>query len=291
MTDIVAEMKTDILRRLKTEREHRLYKKPHISRIRGITLGFCIAFSVFCIFTLSVFAETSCSPFGWYVKRTGDQTPPPLASEFSFMNKYNAFYLNPTAHDDDKVIYLTFDAGYENGNVEKILTTLDEHGAKGTFFVLDNIIKRDTELIKRMAEGGHTVANHTRSHKDMTKLTDIEDFSKQLTELEDIYREYTGYEMAKFYRPPEGKLSERSLELADKLGYTTVMWSFAYADWDNDKQPNPDEAVERILKNTHNGMIILLHPTSATNAEIMDRLLCEWESMGYRFGSLTELGK
>lgn len=190
---------------------------------------------------------------------------------------------------DDKVIYLTFDAGYENGNVEKILDALKDHNATGAFFVLDNIIMRNPDLVKRMSDEGHLVCNHTAKHHDMTKITSKDQFAKELKTLEDAYFELTGRDMAKFYRPPEGRFSEQNLKFAKELGYKTVFWSFAYADWDNNKQPDEAKSIEKVLSHTHNGEIILLHPTSATNAAIMDRLLTEWENQGYRFGSLSEL--
>ena len=133
------------------------------------------------------------------------------------------------------------------------------------------------------------VCNHTCKHKDMTKCSSFDEFSAELTKLEDIFRENTGCELTKCYRPPEGKFSEQNLKWAQDMGYSTVFWSFAYADWDNNKQPDPDAATKKILDHTHNGMIILLHPTSATNAEILDTLLTEWENAGYRFGTMEEL--
>ena len=226
--------------------------------------------------------------YNWYCKNNDDHTLPTLDGSFQFIKKYDAFYANEKA-TDEKVIYLTFDAGYENGNVAKVLDALDAHGAKGAFFILDNLIKRDGELVKRMSDGGHTVCNHTAKHHDMTKITDKGQFKKELSSLSDAYFALTGRDMAPFYRPPEGKFSEQNLSFAKELGYKTVFWSFAYADWDNDKQPDPEKAFQKIMDHTHNGAVILLHPTSATNAAIMDRLLTEWERQGYRFGTLDEL--
>jgi len=237
---------------------------------------------VVALFVLSVNAE------GWYCMRSGHAVPS-LPAEFVYLEEYGGRYFDRAADEQNKVIYLTFDAGYENGNVEKILDTLSERNVKGAFFVLENLILREPELIKRMQREGHTVANHTATHRDMTTITTKEEFAAELSRLEDVYRSTVGCEMPKIYRPPEGKINKKSLEFANELGYKTVMWSFAYADWDNDRQPDPDESVKRILDNTHNGMIILLHPTSATNAEIMGRLIDEWSAMGYRFGTLDEL--
>ena len=221
---------------------------------------------------------------GYYIMRKKDHQRPVTDSCFDFMNGHKAYYIGP----DEKVIYLTFDAGYENGNIERIAKTLEMHGAKAAFFVLDNIVRRNTELIEKLAEDGHLICNHTCRHKDSTKLSK-EELEKELVTLESVYKELTGKDLAKYFRPPEGRFDEKTLIYAEELGYKTVFWSFAYADWDNNKQPDREYAKKLILDNTHNGEIILLHPTSETNAEILDDLLCEWEKEGYRFGTLDEL--
>jgi Predicted xylanase/chitin deacetylase len=238
--------------------------------------------------------KTEYRAHSWYCKNNKTHTKPELDPALKFIEKYDGFYIdkravNNPAEGDEKVLYLTFDAGYENGNVEKILDTLNEENVPGAFFILDNLILRNTDLVKRMTDEGHTVANHTKNHKDMTKITDQSEFARQLTELEDIYRDTIGLEMAKFYRPPEGKFTEQNLKYASEMGYKTIFWSFAYADWDNDKQIPPDLAKEKVLSHTHNGSVILLHPTSATNAAILGDLIREWKSQGYRFGTLEEL--
>ncbi|MBQ2718600.1 MAG: polysaccharide deacetylase family protein, partial [Clostridia bacterium] len=183
----------------------------------------------------------------------------------------------------------TFDAGYENGNVEKILDVLKEEGVPGAFFILDNLILRNEALVRRMGDEGHLVCNHTLRHRDMTRVTDEAAFLKELTALEDLYRERCGREMAKYYRPPEGRFNEENLKMAQKNGYKTIFWSIAYADWDNDRQPSCDAAVKKLLDNTHNGAIVLLHPTSSTNAAILPTLIKAWRAEGYRFGTLDEL--
>ena len=221
----------------------------------------------------------------WYCKRQKNHERPSIEPQMSFVTKNGGIFLG--TNPEEKVIYLTFDAGYENGNVERILDVLKKHNAPGAFFVLDNLIRRNTDLVCRMANEGHLVCNHTAHHKDMTKLSDTA-FEAELAELESTYQELTGHEMAKFYRPPEGRFNEQNLACAKRLGYTTVFWSLAYADWDNNKQPAPDYAKKLLCANIHNGAILLLHPTSKTNADILDELLTTWEAEGYRFGSLTD---
>ena len=222
---------------------------------------------------------------GWYCKHTQNGERPSIPSEMSYLTKHNGYFLG----EDEKVIYLTFDAGYENGNIEKILDTLKKDEVPGAFFVLENLVKTNTDLIERMIKEGHTVCNHTARHKDMTKMTSKEAFATELEEMETIYSDITGKELSKYYRPPEGKISEENLMWADELGYKTIMWSYAYADWDNNNQMSPDKAIEKVMSGIHNGEVLLLHPTSSTNAEILPELIKRLKDMGYRFGTLDEL--
>lgn len=217
---------------------------------------------------------------------TGNATP-------EFLKQYNAYFVGPTASsgaaDEPKKIYLTFDAGFENGNTPAILDALKKHDAKACFFLVGNYMETSPELVKRMVEEGHTVGNHTYHHPDMSKIADEESFRRELTSLEDAYRELTGQEMTKFYRPPQGKYSEQNLKMASDMGYHTFFWSLAYVDWYTDKQPSREQAFEKLLPRIHPGAIVLLHSTSSTNAEILDELLSKWEAAGYTFGTLEEL--
>ncbi len=200
--------------------------------------------------------------------------------------QYGAMYVGSAAN---KVLYLTFDAGYENGYTPSILDTLKKHNVKATFFLVGNFVQRNPELTKRMVQEGHIVGNHTFHHYNVNKISDPEDFKKELKDLEDLFYETTGVAMAKFYRPPEGKFNEQNLKTAQQFGYTTFFWSLAYLDWDNNNQPTREVALSKLLPRTHNGAIILLHCTSKTNSEILDALLTQWEDQGYKFGSLKDL--
>lgn len=250
-----------------------------------------IVTAVLCAFFIGgTFSFCACAEdagFSWYCKRTSDHTQPTLDKNMEFIEKYNAYYVGKS--EGDKVIYLTFDAGYENGNVEKILDVLRKENVSGAFFVLEHLIKKNTDLILRMANEGHTVCNHTATHKDMSRIDSKQEFASELSRLENVYRECTGREMAKIYRPPEGRFSESNLRFADELGYATVFWSFAYADWDNSHQMSESAAKKKILDNVHDGEIMLLHPTSSTNAKILGDVIKELKLQGYRFGSLEEL--
>lgn len=238
--------------------------------------------------TLSISASGTQS---WYCIRNSNHMQPKADSNMKYIENYNGFYVDKKYGDncEEKVIYLTFDAGYENGNIERILDTLKEKEVKGAFFILGNLITKNTDLVKRMANEGHIVANHTNKHPDMTKKSSIADFEQELIDLEKIYTDYTGLQMSKYFRPPEGKFNQSVMEYASSLGYYTIFWSFAYADWDNNKQMSAESAKKKIFDNIHNGAVILLHPTSKTNADILGDVIDELRNQGYRFGTLDEL--
>ena len=202
------------------------------------------------------------------------------------LRKYDAAYLGDPS---EKVLYLTFDAGYENGCTAQILDTLKKHQVPAAFFLVGNYIEKNADLVRRMVAEGHTVGNHTMHHPDMSKLKDKEAFNKELRELEDLFREKTGQELPKYYRPPQGIYSESNLKMAQELGYRTVFWSLAYVDWNNDSQPTKEEAFQKLLPRTHNGAVVLLHSTSKTNAEILNELSGKWKEQGYRCGTLEGL--
>ena len=222
----------------------------------------------------------------WYCKREKDHCRPSAEPNMSYIEEENGFFIG---HDlNEKVIYLTFDAGYENGNIARILDTLKAHHAEGAFFILENLIRRNPELVERMKNEGHLVCNHTARHKDMTQATKNE-FVAELQSLEALVKENTGYEMAKFYRPPRGEYNEQNLAWAQEMGYATVFWSLAYADWDNSKQAAAEKASHLLCQRMHPGAIVLLHPTSKTNAVILKSLIDTWRAEGYTFASINEL--
>ena len=213
------------------------------------------------------------------VRPVGNATPSELA-------KYQAAYADET---DEKVIYLTFDAGYENGNLPAILDALKNHQAVGTFFVVGNFLETSPALTKRMVAERHIVGNHTYHHPDMSKISTKEAFEKELNDVETLFQSITGSEMAHYYRPPQGKYSTSNLEMAKELGYKTFFWSLAYVDWIQDEQPTKEQAFSKLLSRIHPGAVVLLHSTSSTNAAILDELLTKWEEMGYHFAPLSEL--
>ena len=241
---------------------------------------------------LSLFSFTASAANGtysWFIRRNGTKQPI-LCKEQEIIYKYNAYYLDRRLSDDngERVLYLTYDAGYENGNIEKTLDILNTENVPAAFFILDNILLKNCDLVTRMINEGHTVCNHTKNHKNLSFATK-EEIQNNLSALETLYEEKTGEKMKKYFRFPEGKYSENSLKIISELGYKTFFWSFAYEDWNNNKQMSEDLAIKKIMSNTHNGAIFLFHPTSETNVKILPFLIKEWRKQGYRFGTLDEL--
>ena len=245
-----------------------------------------IAFAFAAVVTGSVFLGSAMETGSWGLSFRQEGAAPIGNAGRDQLARFDAAYLGDPA---EKVLYLTFDAGYENGSTEKILDVLKAHQVKAAFFLVGNYIERNADLVRRMAQEGHIVGNHTMHHKDMSQMTDPAAFQKELSDLEALYRETTGQQMPKYYRPPQGLYSEENLTMAKDLGYKTVFWSLAYVDWMNDRQPTRQEAFGKLLPRTHNGAVVLLHSTSQTNAEILDELLTKWENEGYRFATLEEL--
>lgn len=252
---------------------------------------FFLFLTVFCLLCTALAAPAAAvARHSWYCMRNKEHKQPAPPAELRFAEEYDAYYVDHAHGDEDpdKVVYLTFDAGYENGNVEKVLNALDREDVKGAFFILSHLVTANTELVNRMFEGGHTVCNHTAHHPDLS-CADRDKIKRELEELDRVCLEKTGREPARYFRPPEGAFSAEMLAAVRDLGYKTVFWSFAYADWDNAKQPDPEKALALILANVHNGAVLLLHPTSATNAAILPRLIETLKAEGYRFGTMEEL--
>ena len=236
--------------------------------------------------SVSVFASSALSTGSWGLSFRQEGAPPIGNAGKDQLRQYQAAYIGNT---NEKVLYLTFDAGYENGCTAKILDTLKEKQVPAAFFLVGNYIRQSPDLVRRMVAEGHTVGNHTMHHYDMSRLSDKAAFSKELTDLEALYKETVGQELPKFYRPPQGIYSEENLKMAQELGYKTLFWSLAYVDWNNDSQPTREAAFAKLLPRTHNGAVVLLHSTSKTNAEILGELIDKWKEAGYRFGTLEEL--
>ena len=247
-----------------------------------LLLGGMLVFETINKFSVSVSAGIS----NWGLKFNEDGTTPMGNETSDYLKRYNAYYVGNT---DEKVIYLTFDAGYENGYTSDILDILKKHDVKAAFFLVGHYLKKEPQLVKRMIEEGHIVGNHTYNHPDMSKISDVESFKKELNSLEELYKQTIGTEMPKYYRPPQGKFNEENLKLANELGYKTIFWSLAYADWSNKEQPSKELAFSKLIPRIHPGAVVLLHSTSKTNSQILDELLTKWKEMGYTFSTLDKL--
>ena len=227
----------------------------------------------------------SSTVYLWYYLPHDPSQPPEPIEKAKYLGNYNVIYIGPS---DEKVLYLTFDDCPNNDNISKILDILKDHNAPGAFFMTEDYIRRCPEVIRRIVDEGSIVCNHTSSHGSVTGLS-FDRFREELAGVEDAYREATGQELLRFFRPPEGRFSEVTLSYAEKLGYTTVFWSFRYEDWNDYHQPSPEQALKIVLSETHPGEILLLHSQSSTNIKILDQLMDTWEEQGYSFKPLTDI--
>ncbi|MGI6778676.1 MAG: delta-lactam-biosynthetic de-N-acetylase [Acetivibrionales bacterium] len=221
----------------------------------------------------------------WGLKRNPDNRIPdadPGAPEL--LKKYGGFYLGDTTK---KVIYLTFDEGYENGYTPKILDVLRDNKVKGVFFITGPYLKEHQDLVRRMVEEGHIVGNHTIHHPSLPSLDDKQ-VEEEVLGLDRVFYEKFGKHM-KYLRPPKGEYSERTLALTSKLGYINVFWSFAYDDWYRDRIRGPEYAYSKVMDNLHNGAVLLLHAVSKDNADALDRIIKGVREKGYEIGSLDDI--
>ena len=265
-----------------------------VRRIAAFSVLLCLVLATFGLLrlrgetalTVTAPAAVPASTDNWGLSFPTEGESPVGNASVADLAQYDAYYLGDTSQ---KVIYLTFDCGYENGYTETILDVLKKHQAPAAFFVVGNMIETAPDIIRRMAAEGHIVGNHTYHHPDMSAISDQAAFKKELDDLAALYKETVGEDLPMFYRPPQGKYNEENLKQAQALGYKTIFWSLAYVDWYVDNQPTPEQAYAKLLPRIHDGAIVLLHSTSKTNAEILDDLLTKWEDMGYTFASLEDL--
>ncbi len=254
---------------------------------KHIIMGLIVLIIIFSLPFGYLFASKS-SKTNWGLSFSKNGEPPTGNATSEFLKQYNSYYIGNT---NEKKVYLTFDAGYEAGYTPKILETLKKHNVKATFFVVSNFLKTSPDLVNQIIADGHIIGNHTMTHPNMSKMSTMEDFKKEIEPMEQLYKDITGQDMQKFYRPPQGVYSEANLKMANELGYKTIFWSLAYVDWYKNKQPSKEEAFNKLLPRLHNGAIILLHNTSKTNSEILDELITKIKEQGYEFSTLDELTK
>lgn len=219
----------------------------------------------------------------YYTPNDGHQPPAVPASAKTLLDRYRGRYLGP----DRKLVYLTFDAGYENGQTARILDALARNGVHATFFVTESYVRANPGLVRRMVREGHVVGNHSATHPSMPSLArDPDAFARELTRVEEAFFETTGARLARVFRPPKGEYSALSLYRTAALGYESVFWSFAHRDWITDDQPPVETTVRRILDGSHPGAIYLLHAVSSSNADALDDAIAGLRKQGYGFGTL-----
>jgi len=226
----------------------------------------------------------------WYYVPNDDHETPAIPNDVRpLLDMYGGRYVGDVG---EKVVYLTFDEGYENGYTTQILDELQEADVRAAFFVTGAYVRDNPDLVRRMADEGHVVANHTDTHPSLPSLAyDRAAFRRELTTVEQAYRRVTGEELARLLRPPMGEYSARSLCRTQRLGYATVFWSFAHRDWLVDDQPSVAVTLDRLLDGRHRGAIYLLHAVSRSNTGALPRFIDELRARSYRFGALTELGE
>ncbi len=232
-------------------------------------------------------STVSNQKIGWGIKRNDNHEQPDVGSNNKKVLEENKGIC--LGNKEKKSIYLTFDEGYEAGYTPQLLSTLKENQVKATFFITAHFVNTQPDLVQQMIDEGHIIGNHTVNHKSMPELTE-EKIKTEVMDLHQVINEKFNYEM-KYIRPPKGEFSENTLQVTNRLGYTTVMWSFAYEDWNEDKQPDETSAKKKVLDNLHNGEIMLLHGNSKTNTNILDAVIKEAKNMGYEFKSLDEFEK
>lgn len=224
--------------------------------------------------------------YGWGFRPNNNHDTPDIGEKYStIISNHNAYYVGDT---NDNNIYLTFDTGYDDGNVEKILDILKEKNVMACFFTTGHFMKSRPDLILRMYNEGHIVGNHTYNHPKLTNLNLVET-EEELLKVEKLYSEITNQEMKKYMRPPEGLISEESLTNTDKLGYKTILWSLAFKDWEKNVFHGNDYSYHKVINNIHNGAIILLHTVSKDNLDDLPMIIDGLTNQGYQFSSLDDL--
>ena len=238
--------------------------------------------------TVTDYSDKDNEITSWFYMPNDTHTTPDINPKLTYdLSNYNAIYNGPI-NESTKTLYLTFDEGYENGYTSKILDVLKEKNVKAVFFVTSYYLEKNPDLVKRMVDEGHIVGNHSKTHSSMPTLTsDMTKFKEEFSDVESKYKEITGLDMKKFFRPPMGYYSEKSLAITNDLGYKTIFWSFAYDDWNPEKQPEVNYAKNKILDNLHNGSILLLHAVSKTNTEILGDVIDSARNAGYEFKLLN----
>lgn len=252
-----------------------------------INRSFIVVLLLTCIVQFTIFSNAttlSNELLAWGFMRGENHSQATLDTKSQkVIRDYDGIFMG--SKDSNKV-YLTFDCGYEAGYTEAILDALAEANVKATFFITAHYLNTASDIVKRMIEEGHIVGNHTVNHKCLPNISD-EEIKDEVMKLHNAVYEKFGYEMT-YFRPPKGEFSERVIKIVKDLGYTTVMWSSAYDDWDTNKQGREEYGKKKIVDNIHNGCVLLLHATSEDNSKILLDVINEIKNMGYEFKNINE---
>ena len=259
----------------------------NIEHERGVIMKLKKLFSCITIMFIMFFTTSyvSLNAYGFGFTRNDNHETPDIGKYESILKDTNSYYVGDT---NQLELYLTFDAGYDNGELPKILDILSEKNVVASFFITGDFVERFPYLTIRMAHEGHTICNHTFNHANITKLS-IDELKVELTKLEEAYFNLTGMNMVKYFRPPEGEFDRTSLLNVKALGYKTVFWSSAYCDWNVNGQKSVEYTKKMYLNNLHNGAILLMHSVSSSNREALPSIIDEARKIGYTFKSVTSL--
>lgn len=219
----------------------------------------------------------STADVAWGLGKDRDENNQPVDA-IKANEKYSSLNAVFVGRNENK-IYLTFDNGYENGNTPAILDILKQKNVHAVFFLTGQYIVENPELVKRMIAEGHIIGNHTSRHKSFIEATNDE-ISQEITDFDKQMMAQFNY-LPTLVRPPKGEFHEQALAITKSLGHQTVLWSFAYYDYNVNDQMSPEGALSKCLEGAHPGAIYLLHSVSTTNVKILADLIDQLRAKGY----------
>lgn len=245
-----------------------------------------VTFGILCLFTISFYSITSnVFAYGWGFTRNNNHTSPNIGTYAKEIEGTSSYYVGDV---NKKSLYLTFDAGYDNGVLDEIICVLEEKNIKASFFITGDFVTRFPDLVKKLEGHGHLICSHSYSHRSITNMSN-EEIKSDLEKLENAYYNLTNKPIAKYFRPPKGDFDKESLAYISSLGYKNIFWSMAHYDWDVNKQMSIEKTEKIVLDNLHNGAIILMHSVSISNARSLPNIIDKAKEQGYTFETLESL--
>ncbi|SER04540.1 peptidoglycan-N-acetylmuramic acid deacetylase [Virgibacillus subterraneus] len=225
------------------------------------------------------------SGYGWGFKKNTEHKIPDIGEYKEILDEFGSYYADDSG---EKVLYVTFDNGYEQGYTDEVLDVLQKENVPSAFFLTGHYVKSQPDLVKRMVDEGHIIGNHSYHHPDFT-IVSKETMKKELETLEQAVADVSTQKELKYLRPPKGVFNKKTLKWSNELGYIHIFWSLAFTDWNTSEQKGWKYAYENIMKQIHPGAVILLHTVSSDNAQALDKLITELKKQGYTFKSLDHL--